>query len=104
MGTSLYSAGGSGGIQRSCTFPNSQQEALAGASRPLQPLYNPSCMSGRTLVSVETQTSREQVTELDEAVGGVVGVVKRNQRPVARRHLYINILDDFEGGNVKLSS
>ncbi|KAL5108041.1 Ras GTPase-activating protein gap-2 [Taenia crassiceps] len=104
MGTSLYSAGGSGGIQRSCTFPNSQQEVLAAASRPLQSLYNPSCTSGRTLVSVETQTSREQMTELDEAVGEVVGIVKRNQRPAARRHLYINILDDFEGGNVKLSS
>eukprot|EP00108_Taenia_solium_P006853 TsM_001043600 transcript=TsM_001043600 gene=TsM_001043600 len=101
MGTSLYSTGG---IQRSCTFPNSQQEAFTGISRPLQPLYNPSCASGRTLVSVETQTSREQVTELDEAVGEVVGAMKRNQRSVARRHLYINILDDFEGGNVKLSS
>ncbi|VDM36196.1 unnamed protein product [Hydatigera taeniaeformis] len=104
MGTSLYSAGSSGGIQRSCTFPNSQQEAFAGVSRPPQPLYNPSCTPGRALVSVETQTSREQVTELDETVGEVIGVTKRNQRPVAKRHLYINILDDFEGGDVKLSS
>ncbi|CDS39357.1 ras gtpase activating protein [Echinococcus multilocularis] len=104
MGTSLYSAGSSAAIQRSCTFPNSPQEPCTGTPRPLQPSYSPSYTSGRTLVSVETQTSREQVTELDEAVGEVVDVVKRNQRPVERRHLYINILDEFEGGNIKLSS
>lgn len=110
MGTSLYASGGcpSGfSIHRSCTFPNSSP-AVPRMPRPSA--QNPTFenTSGRTLVSVETQTSREQVTELDEVVlNGDPKSPRNSQRHRQRhrhRHLYINILDEFEPGNLKLSS
>nr|CDS25703.1 ras gtpase activating protein [Hymenolepis microstoma] len=109
MGTSLYTSSQSGqsasSIHRSCTFPNSSGPVVPRTTIP--PAYNPifGNITGRTHVSVETQTSQEQVTELDEFVHNVERRnFRRNSQRQRQRHLYINILDDFEPGNLKLSS
>ncbi|KAM3177774.1 hypothetical protein ACTXT7_003886 [Hymenolepis weldensis] len=109
MGTSLYTSSQSGqlasSIHRSCTFPNSSSPAVPRTNMPSA--YNPifENASGRTLVSVETQTSREQITELDEFVQNVDRKnSQKNSQRQRHRHLYINILDDFDPGNLKLSS
>lgn len=100
MGTSLYSAATTSNVAmlRSCTFPNGHHEVISRVTRPTQPFHNPIYTSGRTLVSVETQTSREQVTELDEFVEN--GREHKSQSGIhgsSRQHLYINILDEQLG-------
>ncbi len=107
MGTSLYT-----GIQRSPTFPNGYQDGFPSPSSQLPPPHafnNPLYGSKRAVVSVQTQTSHEQITELDETIVSVEPgrtqsfcqgdhplQRRHQQRRPQRRHTYINLLDDPE--------
>ncbi|VDD74659.1 unnamed protein product [Mesocestoides corti] len=97
MGTGLYT--GNCGMQRSCTYPSGNQQAFVEANQPPQASNKSSNTSRRTFVSAQTQTSCEQVTELDETHRDQENL-RRTHRP-QRKHLYINILGDFESGKVK---